>query len=238
MFKKLILALALSMLVFTAVSADSMLDTAERIMDRLQVEENDNQDVLRKFKNWYYINDEHKPVLAKAANAGLFAPKNNYADIDSGDLTPLVNGVISYGLKNKGYKIVTGAYNTFNVAGAAVNSETVFIDGAPIEGKLYSCLVDKKNNAAVLWEPRDIKLPTVLRGELYISYDNRLVLKSLQRSSYEFWIDVNKQEYTEIEVDFPINMDYLNSYCLDKTIYILADCYDNKIKPLNLEMGD
>ena len=104
--------------------------------------------VIRKCKNYRSISDDDTKIAARAMSAGLLYPKDNVLDMKSDDLTPLIDGLTAYGLKN-GYKVVTAVYANGEIDKAAVDGDT-FVIGELTSGETYTALIKQNRCAAVM----------------------------------------------------------------------------------------
>ena len=149
MFKRIISAVFAAVIILgISVNAANLGEACAEAADRFGVPETADVSVIRKCKNYRSISDDDAKIAARAMSAGLLYPKDNVLDMKSDDLTPLIDGLTEYGLKN-GYKVVTSVYANGEIDKAAVDGDT-FVIGELTSGETYTALIKQNRFAAVM----------------------------------------------------------------------------------------
>ena len=245
----LIIIITLSQSVF-ALNIEQMSDV---LVEKLNINRELTTDVIKQYKDWRYIDDFYRIPVATALREGIIIPNNKIISPQSDDISPILKGLMYYGLKNPNYSIVSSAYAMQSIGGATVDIDTIVIVGNECatfgfltEGIFYNAIVDKNNKAIVVWKQKDVKIPTVLRGKLFLKEGSKLILTSLEKSSFDKWTNVANGKYIEVELG-NVNViqgkrfiydDELNSNFLDGYVYILGDYTSDNVKPLYVEVSN
>lgn len=230
MIKKIISAMfAAVMILGISVSAANLGEACAEAADRFGVPETADVSVIRKCKNYRSISDDDAKIAARAMSAGLLYPKDNVLDMKSDDLTPLIDGLTAYGLKN-GYKVVTAVYANGEIDKAAVDGDT-FVIGELTSGETYTALI-KQNRCAAVMTPGTLKKPVLYKARLYIADSGTLAFDGVMRYSLGMWMDagLNGRLLLGTPEGFSFDPDFANNNLIDKTMYFYADAETSVVK--------
>ena len=223
MIKKIVSAVfAAAMILGIWVSAANLGEACAEAADHFGVPETADVSIIRKCKNYRSISDEDAKIAARAMSAGLLYPKDNVLDMKNDDLTPLIDGLTAYGLKN-GYKVVTAVYANGEIDKAAVDGDT-FVIGELTSGETYTALI-KQNRCAAVMTPGTLKKPVLYKAQLYIADSGTLAFDGVMRYSLGMWMDagLNGRLLLGIPEGFSFDPDFANKNLIDKTICFYAD---------------
>ena len=235
--KKLIIVLFALLTLTSGVYADNLGDATANVLSHLNMETDGDLSPLMYCKNYSFIPAEYRETVAAGLKYGILATDNGIIKADGNVLKSLYYGLASYSIKSNNYRLVAGYYVGNKISGATVGSSTLCLD--ELTGSdLFTAMIDKSNNAVIVWRAGNVVLPALYRGTVYICGDGNLVLYNAERYSFDSWISaMGGKSY--IDVPCPENMsiteDEINLYYIDKTVYFIADSYDNKIKPVIFE---
>lgn len=245
----LIILITLSQSVF-ALSIEQMSD---KLVEKLNINKELTTDVIKHYKDWRYIDNFYKISVATAIREGILLSNNKIISPKSEDISPIIKGLTYYGIKNPNYTIVSSVYTLQSIGVAEVNLDTMVIIGNEIggmglltEGIYYNALVDKNDKAIIVWKQNNIKIPTLLRGKLFFKEGNKLILTSLEKSTFDKWSNVANEKYIDVELG-NINVtqnkriiydDELNSNFLDGFVYILGYYNGDNVNPLYIEASN
>lgn len=235
--KKFIVVLTALLMLNTSVFADNLGDSVLKVLTHLNIETDGDLSPLMYCKNYSFIPEEYKEAVATGLKHGILATDDGVINAKSSVLKPLYYGIASYSIKNDNYRLVAGYYVGNKIGGATVDSNTLCLDEL-MGSELYTAMIDKSNNAVIVWKSGNIVLPTLYRANVYICGDGNLVLYNAERYSFDSWINIMSDKS---HIDVPctaltgiteeeINLDYL-----DKTVYFIADGYTKEINPVMFE---
>ncbi len=246
-FAIFIILITISQSVF-ALSIEQMSD---KLVEKLNINRELTTDVIKHYKDWRYIDNFYKISVATAIREGILLPNNKIISPKSEDISPIIKGLTYYGIKNPNYNIVSSVYTLQSIGVAEVNLDTIVIIGNEIggmglltEGIYYNAIVDKNDKATIVWKQNNIKIPTLLRGKLFFKEGNKLILTSLEKSTFGSWSNVANEKYIDVELG-NINVtqnkriiydDELNSNFLDGFVYILGYYTSDSVNPLYIEV--
>lgn len=249
-------ALAVFIIIITlsqSVFALSIEQMSDKLVEKLNINRELTIDVIKHYKDWRYVDDFYKTSVATALRDGILIPNNKIISPKSEDISPIIKGLTYYGIKNKNYNIVSSVYTMQSIGGATVDIDTMVIVGNECanlgfltEGTFYNALVDKNNKAVVVWKQNNVKIPTLLRGKLFLKEGSKLILTSLEKPTFDKWTNVTNKKYIEVElgnVDVMqdkrvVYNDELNSNFLDGFVYILGDYTGDNVNPLYVEVSN
>lgn len=228
--KKFVLLCACIMCMTVTVQAKTVRTATEEALEFFKIQQSENSAAIRKCRNYASIAEDDVLLAQTALDAGILVLKNGVLNMDSEDLTPIINGITSYGIKSGEYKVVTAVYQNGEIDKAPVTDETFLL--SPIaSGNEYTALI-KNNKCAAVFEPGDIKNPVLYKGRLYIADGNDICFDNVQRYSLGKWINVDTKGRLMIgqTVGFSVSADDINANYLDKTVYFYADATDETVK--------
>lgn len=230
MVKRITFIAAVLLTVSGGVCAATLEEAVDKAVERLSVTRAVDMNVLRFYRDWGYIDEKYRASVAGALCAGLLCPDGNTLNPKSDDLTPLIRGLVRFGISSNSFNVVqaTGA------EGININPETIFISGnnvstgfEPDKSKLYYAVVNDGMRAYIVWEPTDVTVHYLFKGKLYLQEGDRLILLLAQRQSDKLWLNVSDSKYTIAVTDGGLDLTDLNTSFLDREIYILGDLKDN-----------
>lgn len=235
--KKLLFLLLLILIVPVSANAKTVREAAAEVVQAFNIEESNDRTVLFKCKNYRFIAEEDIPLVMTAIKAGVLIPKNGVLDLDSEDLSPVINGVTSYAIKNGKYKVVTDVYNG-TIDMAAVTDATYKMCELK-SNETYTAVIE--NNKCVAVMPMgDIKKPVLYKAKLYIADIGGASFYDVYRYSMGQWIKANLDNRLLIGeyVGFNLDSELLNGQYLDNTIYLYADSFDYVSKIYAMRKGE
>ncbi len=225
--KKLLLILAI-MCVGLSVEAKTVREATAEALNHFKIEESANTSAIRRCKNYASIDEADVYVAATALDAGILIPKNNVLNMDSEDLTPLVNGITSYGIKSGKYKVTTGVFANGEIDKAAVTEDSFKL--CQLEtGKEYTALIRNNRCEAVL-PLGDIKKPVLYKGRIFIADGNLISFDRVQRYSMGKWMDAGLGGRLLFGTPVGFTVPDINTLHIDKEVYIYADAYEDTVK--------
>lgn len=235
--KKLFLVLLALFMLTSSVYADNLGDATAKVLSHLNVETDGDLSPLMYCKNYSFIPDDYKETVAAGLKHGILASDNGVINAEGNVLKSLYYGLASYSIKSDNYRLVAGYYVGNKISGATISSSTLCLD--ELTGSdLFTAMIDKSNNAVIVWRAGSVVLPALYRGTVYICGDGNLVLYNAERYSFDSWVNAMGGK-SHIDVPCPENMsiteDEINLDYIDKTVYFIADGYDNKIRPVMIE---
>ena len=227
--KKLILLCAFVLFFSISAEAKTVREGTKEVLNHLKIEESANTSAIRKCKNYASINEDDVPLAATAIEAGVLIPKNGVLNMDSDDLTPLINGLTSYGIKT-GYKVVTGKFNKDEIEKTPVTEDT-FLLCELIKGEEYTALI-RNNKCEIVMPVGEIKKPVLYTGRIFIAQGNVISFDNVQRYSMGMWMDagLNGRLLFGTPVGFSISDYEINTKYIDKTVFFYADASEDTVK--------
>jgi len=252
MIKKSLVIFIILITISQSVFALNIEEMSDKLVEKLNLNRELTADMIKHYKDWRYIDNSYKVSVATALREGILIPNNKIISPKSEDISTIIKGLTYYGIKNPNYKIVSSFYNFQSINGAIVDADTMVIKGNELvnvgvltDTRLYNAIMDKNNKAIIVWEQNIIKVPTLLRGKMFFKEGDKLILTSLEKSTFDRWDNIADQKYIEVELGYDINVtqnkriiynDELNSNFLDGLVYILGDFTNNTVKPLYIEV--
>jgi len=227
--KKLILLLTILISMTVCVEAKTVRKAAAEAVGFFGIVEGQTPEAIYKCKNYRLVAEEDVVPAATAIGAGLLIPKNGVLDMDSEDLTPVINGITSYGIRN-GYKVVTDVFANGEIDRAAVTDETFTLTELS-SGEQYTALI-KYNKCVAVLPLGDLKKPVLYKARMYVADGNTISFDSVMRYSLGQWMDagLNGRLLFGQPHGFEISADILNTQYMDKTVYFYADAYEQVVK--------
>lgn len=227
--KKLVLLCAILLCFSMSAQAKTVRDGTKEVLDYLKIEESGNTSAIRKCKNYASISEDDVPLAATAIDAGVLIPKDRVLNMDSEDLTPLVNGLTSYGIKN-GYKVVTGKFGNNQIEKTPVTEDTFSLCEL-VNGEEYTALI-KNNVCQIVMPVGDIKKPVLYTGRIFIAQGNIISFDNVQRYSMGEWMDsgLHGKLLFGTPVGFSVSEYEINTNYIDKTVYFYGDTSEDVVK--------
>jgi len=253
MIKKALVVVAIIITLSQSVFALSIEQMSDKLVEKLNINKELSTDVIKHYKDWRYVDNFYKLSVATAIREGILIPNNKIISPKSEDISQIIKGLTYYGIKNPNYNIISSVYTLQSIGVAEVNLDTMVIIGNEIggmglltEGIYYNAIVDKNDKAIIVWKQNNIKIPTLLRGKLFFKEGSKLILTSLEKSTFNSWSNVANQKYIDVELG-NINVtqnkriiydDELTSNFLDGFVYILGDYNGDNVKSLYVEASN
>ncbi len=225
--KKLILLLTILISMTVCVEAKTVREAAAEAVSFFGIAEGQTPDAIKKCKNYRLIAEEDVAPAATAIGAGLLIPKNGVLNMDSEDLTPVINGITSYGIKN-GYKVVTDVYANGEIDKASVTDETLTLTELE-SGTEYTALI-KRNKCVAVMPLGDLKKPVLYKARVFISDGNIISFDNVMRYSLGQWMDAGQNGRLLFGTFDGTTADVINTQYMDKTVYFYADAYEPTVK--------
>lgn len=230
MLKKITVSVCAALCALTvSVCAKTVREACVEVSEHFGAPLTQNTEIIKKCKNYRSISESDAEIAARAMSAGLLIPKNNVLNMDSEDLTPVIDGITAYGIKN-GYKVVTDKYYNGAIDNAPV-TEDAFLLTDPVHGEEYTALI-KENKCAAVMPLGTLKRPVLYKAKLYIADGGTIAFDSVMRYSIGMWMDAGLKGRLLLAepVGFSVDADLLNQQFIDKTIYFYGDAYDQTVK--------
>lgn len=226
--KKLTVLIIMLLCLTISAEAKTVREAAKEAVDFFGVEQGAFPDAYKKCKNYRTIAEDDIALASDAIGFGLLIPQNGVLNMDSEDLTPIIDGITSYGIKS-GYKVVTEKFTNGEFDKAPVSDNTFVLE--PLEKeKVYTALI--KNNVCVAAVPTgEVKKPTLYKARLYVADGNFVSFVDVMRYSLGKWMDAGCGDNLMFCEMYGTNIsaDVLNNY-MDKTVYFYADKSDPIVK--------
>lgn len=235
--KKILLLVILLLAVPLCASAKTVREATEEVINFFNIPESQDKSVLFKCKNYRFIDEADKPMVMTALKGGVLIPKNGVLNLDSEDLSPLINGVTSYAIKSGKYKVVTEKYNG-TVDMAEITEDTYKMCELK-SGEYYTAVIES-NKCVVVMPMGDLLRPVLYKAKLYIADNGGASFYDVYRYSMGQWIKANFDERLLIGEysGFTLDCDMLNQQYIDKTMYIYADSFNHISKIYAIRKGE
>ncbi|MBQ3114537.1 MAG: hypothetical protein IJC06_00220 [Clostridia bacterium] len=235
--KKLLFMIILLLAVPLCASAKTVREATLEVIEVFNIPSSDDTAVLYKCKNYRKIDEQDKPLVITALKSGILIPKNGVLDLDSEDLSPVINGVTSYAIKSGNYKVVTEVYNgTIDMAEITENTYKM----CELKSKEYYTAVIQNNKCVAVMPMGDLLRPVLYKAKLYIAEQGGASFYDTYRYSMGQWIKANFDDRLLVGEysGFTIDHNLLNSEYIDKTMYIYADSFSNISKIFAIRKGE
>lgn len=235
--KKLLLMVILLLAVPICASAKTVREATLEVISAFDIPASQDAKVLSKCKNYRLIDEADKPLVMTALKGGVLIPKNGVLNLDSEDLSPLINGVTSYAIKSGKYKVVTEKYNG-TIDMAEITDDTYKMCELK-SGEYYTAVIE--NNICVAVMPTgDLIRPVLYKAKLFIADNGGASFYDVYRYSMGQWIKANFDDRLLIGEysGFNLDCDMLNQQYIDKTMYIYADSFTHISKIYAIRKGE
>ncbi len=153
---KRIIAIIITLLTINIVANAATLEEAvDKVAKRLFVETLVDKNVLRPYFDWGFIDKRYIDAFAGALHSGLLCPKGSLLRPKSEDLSPLIKGLVRFGISSGTFDVVS----FFGKTDITENIETLYIINnevitgyKPDISKRYYAVVNKDYRAYVVWQ--------------------------------------------------------------------------------------
>ncbi|MBO7208718.1 MAG: hypothetical protein J6V58_03160 [Clostridia bacterium] len=235
--KKLLLMVILLLAVPLCASAKTVREATTEVISAFDIPASQDSGVLFKCKNYRLIDEADKPLVMTALKGGVLIPENGVLNLDSEDLSPLINGVTSYAIKSGKYKVVTEKYNgTIDMAEITDNTYKM----CELKSGEYYTAVIENNQCVAVMPMGDLLRPVLYKAKLFIAESGGASFYDVYRYSMGQWIKANFDDRLLIGEynGFSIDSNLLNEQYIDKTMYIYADSFNHISKFYAIRKGE
>lgn len=233
--KKIIGILAVCMMLCSVnVSAMNFTEMTEKLVKHYDVKVTDDVSGISKLQNRRNI--KNPSLISAAINSGIIVARNGLVNENGTDFTPLTDGIIKRYIKDEKYKFVSGLKaDLLRNQGVIFNKNTFFVTENSKESDLsytdiYTCVVDKSNNALFVWKAGKVVKPAIYKVKLYWLEEDEMIVTDIYRKEFDLWIKESKNQFYSLDSSqIGLSQDFIMKN-LDQYIYIFADSYGENIK--------
>ncbi len=248
MIKRVVLIAVAICLMASAVSAVTLEEAVDSAARRVFVETLVDKNVLYLYGDWHFVDPKYRGTVAGALHAGLLCPDGRLLRPKSRDLSPLINGLIRFGISSP----------TFNTAGfqgdtdITFTSETLYIidnevltNYTPDPSKYYYALVNKDRRAYIVWLATKERVVWCYKGKLFLENNGEYIINHAEKYSFGAWQALTQDRYATVKTiqgvlpvrkGSAVNIQDINYQYLDADVYVLGEYRDGVIKASYMEI--
>ena len=109
-------------------------------------------------------------------------------------------------------------------------NDTVFITKTELNyTDIYTCVVNKDNQAVFVWEAVDIRQPSLYKVKMYWIEDDELIVTQVYRKEYDQWIKESRDGFYSFDISQKDVGEKFIMDNLDQYVYVFADDYGDKV---------
>ncbi len=228
--KKLICILTVCLCVMNmCVNATSLEKMAIKVMDYFKIEVTGDTSGILKLQNRRSISN---PTLISAAiNNDIIVARDGLVNDKGTDYEPLINGLIKKYINDDNHRFVSGTQvDLMRNKNIVFKNDTVFITKTELNyTDIYTCVVNKDNQAVFVWEAVDIRQPSLYKVKMYWIEDDELIVTQVYRKEYDQWIKESRDGFYSFDISQKDVGEKFIMDNLDQYVYVFADDYGDKV---------
>ena len=200
MLKKIFLIPAIFLLTITPAFASTVEEAIHRLTPLLLIETEVDQSILIGYADRFFVGGEFKAAMAGAVTAKLFCPTNRLLRPKSTELSPVINGIISFTIRNNGFETVklTKEGSTVIQDNALFIIDDKLSDEPPDDFTDCYAVVNRNNKAFVVFRDAKTTVNYMYQGKVFYRDGQTVILTEAKKYINGTWQSFSSAKYTAV----------------------------------------